>query len=163
MKGAADLTDIVIEESDDMEHINAYFDIREAPLSKGDKAAVHVTAEEEDAAALLRGVIPEAGEQVFEIHAWKNVDDAADRAIGDIAVEAADIPTTGIFIIGSGRAIKLVHAESLRQEVRFWEVNGMEDRKHLRFRETVVDGDIPEGTGGHEGGADGKPCGDRNF
>ena len=146
-----------------MEHIDANFDIREAPLSERDKAAVHIAAEETDTATLLWGVVPEIGEQVIKIHARKDIDDAADRAIGDIAVETSDIPTPGIFIIGSGRAIKLVNAESLRQEVRFWEVNGMEDRKHLRFRETVVDGDIPERTGGHEGGADGKPCGDRKF
>lgn len=37
------------------------------------------------------------------------------------------------------------------------EVNGAQDGKHLRLREAVVEGDIPEGPGDHEGGADRKP------
>ena len=163
LKGAADFTDIVIEKPDDMEQIDAYGDVRETPPGEGDKAAVHVTAEKMDASALLQGVIPEIVEQVFEIHGWKDIDDAAEGAVGEIAVETVDIPAPGILVINPGRALKLVNAECLRKKGRLWEVNGKEDRKHLSLRETVVEGDIPEGPCGHEGGADRKPGGNREL
>ena len=163
LKSTADFRDIVIQEPDDMEHIDAYFDIREALFGEGDKTAVHVTAEEENAAALLQGIIPKISDKVFEIHAGKDIDDASGGTIRDIAVETVNIPTLGILIINPGRALKLVNAEGLRQAVGFGEVNGAEDRKHLGFRETVVDGNVTERAGGHERGADRKPCGDRKF
>ena len=43
------------------------------------------------------------------------------------------------------------------------EINGTEDGENLRLGDAVVDGDVPEGAGSHEPGADIEPCGHREF
>lgn len=45
----------------DMENVNADINIREAAFGEGDKAAVHVTAEEADAPTFLKGIAHEIG------------------------------------------------------------------------------------------------------
>ena len=75
-----------------MEHVDADFNIREAAFGEGDEAAVHVAAEEADAPAFLEGIVHEVGKQEVEGNLGEDIDDAVETAVGNVAVETADIP-----------------------------------------------------------------------
>ena len=146
-----------------MEHVNADMCIGEAASGEGEKAAVHVTAEELDAAALIGGILQKIGKQISEINAWEDINDAAEGTVGEITVEAGDVPAFRFRIIDPGGTLKLIDAEGLGEKTRFREINGTEDRENLRLGETVVDGDVTERASSHESGADIEPCGHREL
>ena len=76
-----------------MEHVNTDLSIREAASGEGDEATVHVTAEETDAPAFLKGIVHEVGEQEVQGDLREDIDDAAEIAVGNVGVVTVDIPT----------------------------------------------------------------------
>ena len=146
-----------------MEHVNADMCIGEAASGKGEKAAMHVTAEELDAAALIEGILQKIGDQISEVNAGEDINDAAEGTVGEITVEAGDVPAFRFRIIDPGGTLKLIDAESLGEKTRFREIDGTEDREDLRLGEAVVDGDVTERARCHEPGADIEPCGHREL
>ena len=75
-----------------MEHVDADLNIGETAFGEGDEAAVHVAAEEADAPAFLEGIVHEIGEQEVQGNLREDIDDAAETAVGNVAMETADIP-----------------------------------------------------------------------
>ena len=91
----------------------------------------------------------------------EDINDAAEVTVGEIIVEAADVPAFLFWIIDLGGTLKLIDAERLEEETRFREIDGTEDRENLRLGEAVVDGDVTKRASRHEPGADIEPCGHR--
>ena len=96
-----------------MEHVNADMCIGEAASGKGEKAAMHVTAEELDAAALIEGILQKIGDQISEIDAGKDINNTAEGTVGEITVETADVPAFILRIIDPGGSPEFINAEGL--------------------------------------------------
>ena len=140
-----------------MAHVNADMCVREAASGEGEKAAMHVTAEELDAASLIEGILQKIGNQISEIKAGEDINDAAEGTVGEITVEAADVPAFLFRIIDSGGTLKPIDTEGVGEGTRFREIDRTEDRENLQLSEAVVDGNVTERACCHEPGADIEP------
>lgn len=82
-----------------MEHVNADIGVEKVASGEGEKFIEHIAAEEKDAVALIEVVLLKIGDQISEINAREDINDADEGIIGEITLETVDIPAICFWII----------------------------------------------------------------